>query len=149
MMWMVTVVRIGFVFFGVVFFILNFMLYSKKKMYEPFMFTWVLISLLGVIFGLYTRPWGYVGEPGAPVILVLSMVLIVILFAIFVYSSIISIHIFKTQELAMQVSLLNEENERIRDRLARIEKAIGLLNDESDRNVLADLISQMLEENEE
>ncbi|MBO6215078.1 MAG: hypothetical protein J6N76_06035 [Lachnospiraceae bacterium] len=149
MMWMVTVVRFGFVFFGVVFFILNFMLYSKKKMYEPFMFTWVLISLLGVIFGLYTRPWGYVGEPGAPVILVLSMVLIVILFAIFVYSSIISIHIFKTQELAMQVSLLNEENERIRDRLARIEKAIGLLNDESDRNVLADLISQMLEENEE
>ena len=149
MMWMVTVVRFGFVFFGVVFFVLNFMLYSKKRMYEPFMFTWVVISLLGVIFGLYTRPWGYVGEPGAPVILVLSMVLIVILFAIFVYSSIISIHIFKTQELAMQVSLLNEENERIRERIARIEKAIGLLNDESDRNVLADLISQMLEENEE
>ena len=145
MMWMVTVVRIGFVVFGILFGVTDFYLYTKKKMYEPIMFTWGVISLLGILLGLVNRPWGYVGEPGAPVILVLSIVILAIMSAMLVYSSIISIHIYKNQELAIQISLLNEENERMRERLYSLEKTIGLDVDESDRNVLADLIAEMLE----
>ena len=114
-------------------------------MYEPIMFTWGVISFLGVILGLVNRPWGYVGEPGAPVILVLSMVILAVMSAMLVYSSIISIQIYKNQELAIQISLLNAENERMRERLYSLEKTIGLDVDESDRNILADLIAEMLE----
>lgn len=146
MMWMVTAVRIGMVIFGVLFMLLDLYLYVHKKMYEPIMFTWAVIAVLGIILGIARRPWGYVGEPGAPVVLVISLVLVPILLAMLVFSSIISIHIYKNQEIAMQVSLLNEEMETIRKRMSNVEKTIGVEEDESDRNVLAELIAKILEE---
>lgn len=116
--------------FGILFMIINFLLYAKRKMYEPIMFTWGVICILGIILGIADRPWGLVGEPGAPVVLVLSMTLFAVITALFVFSSIISIHIRKNQELAMQVSLLNQENEQIRVRLHELETDVKNKSDD-------------------
>lgn len=121
MLWMVTVVRVGIVLFSLLFMAINFWLYVKRKMHEPIMFTWGVICIFGLVLGIADWPWGFVGEPGAPVVLVLSMVFLAVITALFVFSSIISIHIRKNQELAMQISLLNEENEQIRARLYELE----------------------------
>ncbi len=96
---------------------------ARRKMTESFCITWGLISLMIILAGILLRPVGwskYVSTLG--MLLVLIVIFCVIYVAYFLSAKVSELS-RKNQELAIQVSLLNQENERI---LARLEEIVGV-----------------------
>ena len=96
---------------------------ARRKMTESFCITWGLISVMIILAGILLRPVGwskYVSTLG--MILVLIVIFCVIYVAYFLSAKVSELS-RKNQELAIQVSLLNQENERI---LERIEELTGV-----------------------
>lgn len=96
---------------------------ARRKMTESFCITWGLISVMIILAGILLRPVGwskYVSTLG--MMLVLIVIFCVIYVAYFLSSKVSELS-RKNQELAIQVSLLNQENERI---LERIEELTGV-----------------------
>lgn len=116
------VLRIVMVVTGCLFLILNFVTYVKKNLTEKFTWMWtffcIVMILSGIVPGLdrwsyQLNSWGYVA---------LCIILILIVQFIFIISKEIANLKKRNKELAMHVSLLNQENERI---LAELEKLTG------------------------
>lgn len=116
------VLRIVMVATGCLFLILNFVTYVKKNLTEKFTWMWtffcIVMILSGIVPGLdrwsyQLNSWGYVA---------LCIILILIVQFIFIISKEIANLKKRNKELAMHVSLLNQENERI---LAELEKITG------------------------
>ena len=97
---------------------------AKRKMTEPFCLAWGFFSFLMIIGGLLLRPTGlssYISDTGLVIILLLGGLG---LLAAYFISRQMSDLARKNQELTMQISLLNQENERI---LAVLEGLTGKL----------------------
>lgn len=97
---------------------------AKRKMTEPFCLAWGFFSFLLILGGFLLRPTGlsrYISTMG--LILALLIGGLVILAAYFL-SRQVSDLARKNQELTMQISLLNQENERV---LAVLENLTGKL----------------------
>lgn len=95
---------------------------SQRKLREQFCVLWGIVSVLLVVSGIFLRPtvWGqYISETGTILVILSALCLIGCLFFLSVHISVLG---RKTQELAMHVSLLNHENERI---LAELERLVG------------------------
>lgn len=116
------VLRIVMVATGCLFLILNFVTYVKKNLTEKFTWMWtffcIVMILSGIVPGLdrwsyQLNSWGYVA---------LCIILILIVQFIFIITKEIANLKKRNKELAMHVSLLNQENERI---LAELEKITG------------------------
>lgn len=110
-----TVVGIVMIVLAMVLFILDFCAYARKKMNEGFGMAWTLIALVVLILGivLLTAAQNPKACWAATVIFGL-----LIIFLVFEITKVVSVLVMKTQELAMQVSLLNQENERILQEIA-------------------------------
>ena len=116
------VLRIIMVVAGCLFLILNFVTYVKKNLTEKFTWMWtffcVVMILSGIVPGLNNwsfqfNSWGYMA---------LCIILVLIVQFIFIITKEIANLKKRNKELAMHVSLLNQENERI---LAQLEKLTG------------------------
>lgn len=97
---------------------------SVRRLKEQFCLFWGVISVLLILAGIFLRPrvWSrYVSHTGTIIIIIAAVCVVCCLFYFSIYISVLS---RKTQELAMQVSLLNQENERIFTELDRLQ---GLL----------------------
>lgn len=93
---------------------------AKRKMTEPICLTWGLIALIIIAAGFVLNPseWNrYISNTG--LILVLMLGFCAIYIAYFT-SSVLSLLMRKNTELAMQVSLLNQENEEIRRKVKEL-----------------------------
>lgn len=93
---------------------------SRRGMTETFSLLWGLVSLAFILAGVLLHPtmWHYyISFAG----LILFLVLIICgLYAAYFVSIKISELVRKNHELAIQVSLLNQENERILKRLSEL-----------------------------
>ena len=116
------VLRMIMVVAGCLFLILNFVTYVKKNLTEKFTWMWtffcVVMILSGIVPGLNSwsfkfNSWGYMA---------LCIILVLIVQFIFIITKEIANLKKRNKELAMHVSLLNQENERI---LAELEKLTG------------------------
>ena len=116
------VLRMIMVVAGCLFLILNFVTYVKKNLTEKFTWMWtffcVVMILSGIVPGLNNwsfqfNSWGYMA---------LCIILVLIVQFIFIITKEIANLKKRNKELAMHVSLLNQENERI---LAQLEKLTG------------------------
>ena len=116
------VLRIIMVVAGCLFLILNFVTYVKKNLTEKFTWMWtifcIVMILSGIVPGLNNwsfqfNSWGYMA---------LCIILVLIVQFIFIITKEIANLKKRNKELAMHVSLLNQENERI---LAELEKLTG------------------------
>ena len=116
------VLRIIMVVAGCLFQILNFITYVKKNLTEKFTWMWtifcIVMILSGIVPGLNSwsfkfNSWGYMA---------LCIILVLIVQFIFIITKEIANLKKRNKELAMHVSLLNQENERI---LAELEKLTG------------------------
>ena len=114
--------RIIMVVAGCLFLILNFVTYVKKNLTEKFTWMWtifcIVMILSGIVPGLNSwsfkfNSWGYMA---------LCIILVLIVQFIFIITKEIANLKKRNKELAMHVSLLNQENERI---LAELEKLTG------------------------
>ena len=116
------VLRMIMVVAGCLFLILNFVTYVKKNLTEKFTWMWtifcIVMILSGIVPGLNNwsfqfNSWGYMA---------LCIILVLIVQFIFIITKEIANLKKRNKELAMHVSLLNQENERI---LAQLEKLTG------------------------
>ena len=116
------VLRMIMVVAGCLFLILNFVTYVKKNLTEKFTWMWtifcIVMILSGIVPGLNSwsfkfNSWGYMA---------LCIILVLIVQFIFIITKEIANLKKRNKELAMHVSLLNQENERI---LAQLEKLTG------------------------
>lgn len=120
----VMIVKIALIVTGVLFVVLDFLAYAKQRLTENIGLGWGLFSLLLIITGAMLDP----DEADSDVIYLLIFLLgLFLLFVVFAICKSVSVLIMKNRELAMQVSLLNQENERILHEL-------GILKDKDDKS---------------
>ena len=88
---------------------------AKRKMTEPFCLAWAIVSVLLVICGILIEP--------SELERYVSLRILILIFLWFI-STQLSILMRKNQELAMQISLLNRDSERMMKKLEELEKRI-------------------------
>lgn len=114
------ILRTAFVILGIVLFITAFFSYSKKRLNEGIMLSWSIFSLLLILLGAVPILSSWSSHYNKPEHLGLYLIFLVMILIVFKLSEYVSILSRKNQELAMHVSLLNQENERILSELQQI-----------------------------
>ncbi len=117
---MVTTFRTLMVATGIVFLLWDFYSYARQKLNESMGLIWAFVSIALIVTGAVPALSGGVSEW---LLICLFIICLLLLFLLFKVTKAISVLTMKNQELAMQVSLLNQENEKILHRL-------GIVSDE-------------------
>ena len=119
------VMKITFAIAGIIIIFLSFLMYSKKKLIVNLAIMWEMLGIIVFLTGVVPAfsNWCSSISAGTAILIFIAGVLLVPAG----YTMCISISelTMKNQELAMQVSLLNQENEKILSELSHI------LNDNS------------------
>ena len=116
--------RILLIFLGCFLVIKTILSLARRKLKEQFCLLWGVIALGLIISGICIRPtlWNqYVSTRGMAVIVVIG---ICALWCLFYLSTQVSVLSRKNQELAMQVSLLNQENEMLLKKIQEVQDAV-------------------------
>ncbi len=116
------ILRIVMITAGVLIFMQTILSLAKRRLKEQFCLLWGVISLLLVLAGILLRPVTlsqYVSGTGMLLIIVAGGCVVCCLYFLSIQLSVLS---RKNQELAMQVSLLNQENDRILAELEELKK---------------------------
>ena len=95
---------------------------AKRKMTEPFCLAWAVLSALMIFSGILLNPSqldGYISTRG---LILIIIIVSGILWGLWFISTQVSILKRKNRELAMQVSLLNNDYEKIIKELEKLEK---------------------------
>ena len=122
---MITIIRILMVGTGILFLVLAFWAYTRQKLNDSMALIWVFVSIALVITGAVPAVSKHLSES---LLIFMFIICLPLLFLLFKVSKAASVLSMKNQELAMQVSLLNQENERILHKL-------GILTDEKKDSV--------------
>ena len=122
---MMTIIRILMVGTGILFLVLAFWAYTRQKLNDSMALIWVFVSIALVITGAVPVVSKHLSES---LLIFMFIICLLLLFLLFKVSKAVSVLSMKNQELAMQVSLLNQENERILHKL-------GILTDEKKDSV--------------
>ena len=122
---MITIIRILMVGTGILFLVLAFWAYTRQKLNDSMALIWVFVSIALVITGAVPAVSKHLSES---LLIFMLIICLLLLFLLFKVSKAVSVLSMKNQELAMQVSLLNQENERILHKL-------GILTDEKKDSV--------------
>lgn len=122
---MMTIIRILMVGTGILFLVLAFWAYTRQKLNDSMALIWVFVSIALVITGAVPAVSKHLSES---LLIFMFIICLFLLFLLFKVSKAVSELSMKNQELAMQVSLLNQENERILHKL-------GILTDEKKDSV--------------
>ena len=107
---MITIIRILMVGTGILFLVLAFWPYTRQKLNDSMALIWVFVSIALVITGAVPAVSKHLSES---LLIFMFIICLLLLFLLFKVSKAVSVLSMKNQELAMQVSLLNQENERI------------------------------------
>ena len=111
-------IRIILVATGIIMLVITILSLAKRKMNESFCLAWGVVSVALVLAGALLNPahWSeYVSLAGLILIIIICFG---VLYAAYFVSIKISDLSRRNQELAIQVSLLNQENEKILKRLS-------------------------------
>ena len=122
---MMTIIRILMVGTGILFLVLAFWAYTRQKLNDSMALIWVFVSIALMITGAVPAVSKHLSES---LLIFMFIICLLLLFLLFKVSKAVSVLSMKNQELAMQVSLLNQENERILHKL-------GILTDEKKDSV--------------
>ena len=95
---------------------------AKRKMTEPFCLAWAVLSALMILSGILLNPSqldGYISTRG---LILIIMIVSGILWGLWFISTQVSILKRRNQELAMQISLLNHDCEKMLRELEKLRK---------------------------
>ena len=95
---------------------------AKRKMTEPFCLAWAVLSALMILSGILLNPSqldGYISTRG---LILIIIIVSGILWGLWFISTQISILKRRNQELAMQISLLNNDCEKILRELKKLKR---------------------------
>lgn len=116
----IDIFRILCVATGILFLFLDFRAYVRQKLTDSIGLGWMMFSIIMIIVGASS---GAVSMSDSHIFIWIFLIGFILICLLFRISMVVSGLILKNQELAMQVSLLNQENERILHEL-------GILTDE-------------------
>lgn len=123
------ILRVVIIIVGILLFWLTVISLARRKMTETFCLIWGGVSVVVILAGILLRPvllQNYISTTG---MVLISLVAFCIICGAYFLSTMISELTRKNQELAIQVSLLKRENEKV---VAKIEQLEGMLSDEKD-----------------
>lgn len=95
---------------------------AKRKMTEPFCLAWAVLSALMIFSGILLNPSqldGYISTRG---LILIIIIVSGILWGLWFISTQVSILKRKNQELAMQISLVNNDCEKILRELEKLKR---------------------------
>ena len=95
---------------------------AKRKMTEPFCLAWAVLSALMILSGILLNPSqldGYISTRG---LILIIIIVSGILWGLWFISTQVSILKRRNQELAMQISLLNNDCEEILRELEKLKR---------------------------
>lgn len=98
---------------------------AKRKMTEPFCLAWGLFALLLLLAGSLLHPTELERYISATGLLLLLFLVYSILVSFYALTRALSVLIRKNRELAMQVSILNEETEKMAEEINCLAEKIG------------------------
>ena len=97
---------------------------AKRKMTELFCLAWAIVSVLLVICGILIEPSELERYVSLRILILIFLITIGAAWTLWFISTQLSILMRKNQELAMQISLLNRDSERMMKKLEELEKRI-------------------------
>lgn len=95
---------------------------AKRKMTEPFCLAWAVLSALMILSGILLNPSqldGYISTRG---LILIIIIVSEILWGLWFISTQVSILKRRNQELAMQISLVNNDCEKILRELEKLKR---------------------------
>lgn len=95
---------------------------AKRKMTEQFCLAWAIVSVLLVICGVLLNPSELDRYISIRVLILIFLIAIGAVWILWFISTQLSVLSRKNQELAMQISLLNQDSERILRKLDHLEE---------------------------
>lgn len=107
------VLRLIVIGIGIIMLSVDFLFYCRKRLIEKFSFAWGIFSVILILSGAVPKfnGWSrYLSMETGIFFIVLGLILIFLFYSV---SLVVSDLVVKNQELAMQVSLLNCEEERV------------------------------------
>ena len=107
---------------GICLFVMAILSLAKRKMTEPFCLAWVCVSVLIVICGILIEPSELDRYISLRVLILILFITIGVGWILWFISTQLSILRQRNQEIAMQISLLNEDSERMMKKLEDLEK---------------------------
>lgn len=116
------VLRLFVIVVGVYMFLKAILSLAKRKMTEPFCLAWAVLSALMILSGILLNPSqldGYISTRG---LILIIIIVSGILWGLWFISTQVSILKRRNQELAMQISLLNNDCEKILRELEKLKR---------------------------
>lgn len=107
---------------GICLFVMAILSLAKRKMTEPFCLAWACVSVLLVICGILIEPSELERYISLRVLILILFITIGVGWILWFISTQISILRRRNQEIAMQISLLNQDSERMMKKLEDLEK---------------------------
>ena len=109
---------------GICLFVMAILSLAKRKMTEPFCLAWVCVSVLIVICGILIEPSELDRYISLRVLILILFITIGVGWILWFISTQLSILRRRNQEIAMQISLLNQDSERMMKKLEDLEKSM-------------------------
>ena len=116
------IVKACVILMGIGIMIVTFVLHAKKKLTVNLAVTWEMLGIAAILSGAVPRFSVWSSRIGLGSLVVLLITALLVLWGVYQMTIQISSLLMKNQELAILVSLLNQENERI---LRELEKLTG------------------------
>lgn len=99
---------------------------AKRKMTEPFCLVWAILScLMLIIAGLLLQPYQLDHYVSKRVLILILLMVLSAVWGLWFISTQVSILMRRNQELAMQLSLLNQDSEKLMKELKEIKEAMN------------------------
>ncbi len=118
------VVKLGIASAGLVLMVVSFLMHSYKKITVNYTVIWELLGIVLILIGCVPVFSEWTKRLASGTGLAFACVGAIFLFEEFRNSVMISQLLLKTQEMAMQVSMLNQENERLMNEIERISSIV-------------------------
>lgn len=115
-----TIVKFCVILVGVGIMAITFVLHAEKKLTVNLAVTWELLGIAAILSGAVPKFSGWSSRLSFGSLVVLLITAFLVLWGVYQMTIQISSLIMKNQELAIQVSLLNQENERILQELENL-----------------------------
>ena len=115
-----TIVKFCVILVGVGIMAITFVLHAEKKLTVNLAVTWELLGIAVILSGAVPKFSGWSSRLSFGSLVVLLITAFLVLWGVYQMTIQISSLIMKNQELAIQVSLLNQENERILQELENL-----------------------------
>ena len=123
-MLLIDILRLIIALTGVVIFAITLSSLARRKMTESFCLTWGLMAIIMVLGGLFLKPYG-IADLISPAGLVMIVIIgFCVIFGAFYITGKVSELTRKNQELAIQVSLINQENRMMMEQLEELQKMV-------------------------